>query len=242
MKKFFGALIAMCVMLSIANVVFADNLFNWGQNRNAPAVNATAVKLISADYTATGADQLIKADAISSAITVTLPPVYNTTGLAGKTYVVQKTDTSANAVTVVASVSDIVANTIEGSASRKILITGKMFLSLKQGPDWKVSWETPPVQVDMYTGVVTVATATAAFSGLTAISAATGTFTNLSATTLAATTGTITNISSSGAITGGTLASAGTVSVSSVACWKADGKTLGWVSVLTAATGTATCN
>ena len=71
---------------------------------------ATGIVAKTADYTATANDGTIEVDASGAARTITLPAV---TGLGGRIYVIKKTDSSANAVTVDGNASE----TIDGATT-----------------------------------------------------------------------------------------------------------------------------
>lgn len=64
---------------------------------------ATGIVSKTANYTATANDGTIEVDASGGAVTITLPAV---SGLGGRIYVVKKTDSSGNAVTVDANASE----------------------------------------------------------------------------------------------------------------------------------------
>lgn len=85
----------------------------------------------TANYTLTGDDYVILADVSGGAFTLTLPA---SSGLGGKTYVVKKTDTSANAVTIDGNASE----TIDGSATWVLSILNDYIIIQSDNINWKI--------------------------------------------------------------------------------------------------------
>lgn len=169
MFKKITAFVALALMLMLS-VAFADQTWNLGQNRSY-SPNPSTIRLVSANYTAVKADHMIKVDTTSGAVTITLPDILDTLGGNSAGYIIQNIGTTGYAVTVTASTTDAVANTIEGVASRvlpsAILGTSStMSVSLKTGYDWKVTWETPPVAIDMLNNLTTIGKGMIKFSNV----------------------------------------------------------------------------
>lgn len=151
--------ILVSVVLALMLVVggaFADQTFNVGQDRYY-SPNPSGSRTVTADYTLTAADKgkLINVDTTSGAITITLPDIVDTLLGNQGSYIIKNTGTTGYAVTVTASTADSVTNTIEGVASRALpaSMSGSstiMFVTLRAGYDWKVTWETSPVVIDMF--------------------------------------------------------------------------------------------
>lgn len=153
MKRHIGLWMSMTVLAIIVLVTALTWATGTGFKFNevqTALFTPTHVKNVTASTTLALTDDTINVSALASAITITLPPA--TTDANGKSYTINKTDASFNAVTVVASVLDTEANTIEGVASRKIQITGTMVLKLNTANDWKIVWETNPINTNMYAG------------------------------------------------------------------------------------------
>lgn len=149
MKKFLSY--TMLMLLLVAGVASADSLFNWSQNHLAPQANPTVIKTVTTDYTVLTSDKQINCNTASAAITVTLLPIKSTGNVSP--LVIKNTGTTGRNVTVTASTTDSVTNTIEGQSSRIVPANSIMYISVI-GSDWKVSYETAPLTVDMATGNV----------------------------------------------------------------------------------------
>lgn len=157
MKKFLiTAMLA--VMLTMASSAFAThkNLFNFDQPTDYQP-NPSAVKTVTADYTATVSDHMLLVNA-SAAVTITLPPMSTTQS--GKGYIIKRIDSSTNTITVAASTTDSSTNYIGGAASRRLAVVQDAVLSISygSGKNWDVKWETPPIQADMSTGTISLYT------------------------------------------------------------------------------------
>jgi hypothetical protein len=83
-------------------------------------------------YTATSADAFIPVDATSASATVNLPTAV---GLTGRTYIIQKTDATANTVTVDASGSQ----TIGGSLTATLSMQNQGIIIWSDGANWKLA-------------------------------------------------------------------------------------------------------
>ena len=83
-------------------------------------------------YTATQDDYMLLCDATSAAFTITLPSA--ATVKAGKEYVVKKTDSSANAITVDPDGSE----TIDGAAAYGINVQNDYILIVSDGVNWRI--------------------------------------------------------------------------------------------------------
>lgn len=100
--------------LTTAQVVINESTSNLGDLKLRNLIGtgnlATGIVAKTADYTATANDGTIEVDASGAARTITLPAV---TGLGGRIYIIKKTDSSGNAVTVDANASE----TIDGATT-----------------------------------------------------------------------------------------------------------------------------
>lgn len=150
--KTFRNIVAVVLMagLLVVGAAFADETFNFKQSQYY-SPNPSTVKLVSTTYTVLTTDHMVNGDASSAAFTMTLPPI-KTNGLGGKDYIFKKIDTSRNAITIAASTTDSVTNTIEGQTIRVIPASSGIMVIKAVGYDWKVSWETSPIDVDMTIG------------------------------------------------------------------------------------------
>lgn len=151
MKTFRNIVTAVLIAgLLVVGAAFADETFNFKQGQYY-SPNPSTVKLVSTTYSVLTTDHMVNGDASSAAFTMTLPPI-KTNGLGGKDYIFNKIDTSRNAITIAASTTDSVTNTIEGKTTRIIQASSGLLVIKAIGYDWKVSWETPPIDVDMTIG------------------------------------------------------------------------------------------
>jgi hypothetical protein len=145
------------VMLIVVGMAFADSQFNEGQDRYytpAPSKSRT----VTANTTALVSDHMIDCDTTSGAITVTLPGILSSYGGYAGGYIIRNIGTTGYSVTVAASTTDSVTNTIEGTTARVLAspMTGSysvMQVAIRGGYDWKVLWETPPYYMNMATGI-----------------------------------------------------------------------------------------
>lgn len=87
------------------------------------------VVTVTAAYTATEGDMVIRVDATSAPVTVSLPPAASVKGL---TLFVKKLDASANAVTVDADASE----TIDGATTAATTTQYDVFRLLSNGTSW----------------------------------------------------------------------------------------------------------
>lgn len=147
--RIFTMAIAIVAML-IAPVAFADQTWYMDQSRFYNP-NPASVLNVSTTYSVLTTDNMVTADASSAGFTLTLPPI-KSNGLGGKTYIFKKIDSTRNIITVAASSTDSVANTIEGQSSRVITIQNGYMAVMAVGYNWKVTYETPPFTTDMTTG------------------------------------------------------------------------------------------
>jgi hypothetical protein len=85
----------------------------------------------TANYTATAADYTILTDATAGAITISLP---DASSLSGKTYIIKKTDSSANAVTIDPNGSQ----TIDGAATYTLAAQYKYVTVQAYGGNWLI--------------------------------------------------------------------------------------------------------
>lgn len=85
----------------------------------------------TANYTAVGLDETVLASAAAGAVTITLPTA---AGVTGKVYVVKKTDSSANAVTI-ATTS---AQTIDGTTTKSLGYQYDAYRVQSDGANWVV--------------------------------------------------------------------------------------------------------
>lgn len=92
-------------------------------------VAALATK--TAAYTLTATDSVILASATSAAFTVTLPTA---AGIAGRTYTVKKTDSSANTVTIATTSSQ----TIDGLSTLVLTQQWEYVQVISDGSNWQV--------------------------------------------------------------------------------------------------------
>lgn len=151
MKTFRNIVTAVLIAgLLVVGAAFADETFNFKQSQYY-SPNPSTVKLVSTTYSVLTTDHMVNGDASSAAFTMTLPPI-KSNGLGGKDYIFKKIDTSRNAITIAASTTDSVTNTIEGKTTRIIQASSGLLVIKAVGYDWKVSWETPPIDVDMTIG------------------------------------------------------------------------------------------
>jgi len=141
---------ALLIIAFAAMGVFADESWNYTQSRYY-SPNPDKVTSVSTTYSILTTDQMVKGDASSAAFTMTLPPI-KSNGLGGKVYIINKVDTSLNLITIAASTTDSVANTIEGKTTRVITVPSGYVKLMAVGYDWKVQWESAPFKVDMTTG------------------------------------------------------------------------------------------
>lgn len=102
---------------------FLSKTYNIGQNE---VLFAVATK--TANYTLTTEDDIIKADATSGAITMTLPTAVG----AKKMYCVKKIDSTSNAV----NVATTSAQTIDGSSSIAITVQNTALTFVSDGANW----------------------------------------------------------------------------------------------------------
>jgi hypothetical protein len=103
---------------------------------------STAVSSKTAAYTVTSTDDVILCDATSAAFTVTLPTAV---GITGRTYDIQKTDSSANAVTVDGDGTE----TLRGQTTFKLATRYERIRIISDGANWQIltheypkGWET----------------------------------------------------------------------------------------------------
>lgn len=92
---------------------------------------ATALTSKTADYTATATDATILVDASGAARTITLPAA---SGISGRIYVIKKTDSSGNAVTVDANASE----TIDGATTYALSAQYKFVVIQCDGTNWHI--------------------------------------------------------------------------------------------------------
>lgn len=92
---------------------------------------ATALTSKTADYTATATDTMILVDASGAARTITLPAA---SGISGRIYVIKKTDSSGNAVTVDANASE----TIDGATTYTLSAQYKFVVIQCDGTSWHI--------------------------------------------------------------------------------------------------------
>lgn len=92
---------------------------------------ATALTTKTTTYTATGTDRVILGDATGGAFTVTLPTAV---GVSGREYVVKKTDSGGNAVTVGTTSSQ----TIDGSTTKALATQYKFVTVVSDGANWHI--------------------------------------------------------------------------------------------------------
>jgi len=92
---------------------------------------ATALTSKTADYTATATDATILVDASGAARTITLPAA---SGISGRIYVIKKTDSSGNAVTVDANASE----TIDGATTYTLSAQYKFVVVQCDGANWHI--------------------------------------------------------------------------------------------------------
>jgi flagellar basal body rod protein FlgB len=92
---------------------------------------ATALTSKTADYTATATDTTILVDASGAARTITLPAA---SGISGRIYVIKKTDSSGNAVTVDANASE----TIDGATTYALSAQYKFVVIQCDGTNWHI--------------------------------------------------------------------------------------------------------
>ena len=177
MKTFRPLLVPVMLMALILAPVLAsaDNLFNWGQDRYFKYNPTTSTVVTAATYTIKTTDDLIIVNAASNNINLILPAVKSVMMGNADSYIIRRADTSAYTVTITASTTDSVTNTIEGRASVILpisldpslptgfndipVITGStsyptMSITIRQGYDWKIPWTMSMVQADMSTGNV----------------------------------------------------------------------------------------
>jgi len=88
---------------------------------------ATAIKTVTANYTATESDNTILVNASGGAVTVTLP---SPSGIAGRWYNIKKIDSSVNAVTV--------SGSIEGASSYTLALQYKYVRVQTDGSAWYI--------------------------------------------------------------------------------------------------------
>lgn len=92
---------------------------------------STAVVAKTATYTATISDHTILCNATTGAITINLPAA---SGIAGREYVIKKTDSSANAITIDANASE----TIDGALTYTLSSQNKYVFIQTDGTSWYV--------------------------------------------------------------------------------------------------------
>ena len=92
---------------------------------------ATALASKTADYTATATDTTILVDASGAARTIMLPAA---SGISGRIYVIKKTDSSGNAVTVDANASE----TIDGATTYALSAQYKFVVIQCDGTNWHI--------------------------------------------------------------------------------------------------------
>lgn len=123
----------------VARTDYSDNRFYFGTGDESWFNNVGSLKLggslslknteTTGDYTATTEDNVIKCNASTANITVTLPTVSD-----GLTYNIKKIDSSANIVTILASGGAL----IEGVASIDIETEGDCYTILSDGTNWYI--------------------------------------------------------------------------------------------------------
>ena len=89
------------------------------------------VVAVSADYTATLADEVILVDASSAAVTITLPSPTK-----GHVLIIKKIDSSANTVTV--QVADTTTQTIDGATSQTLSTQWESVTVVSDGTNWYI--------------------------------------------------------------------------------------------------------
>lgn len=226
MKKF--VLFAMIAVL-VAGAAFAGTDFNLTQDQS-QSYNPIHPKRLSAGTTATLNNDAYTFSTLTSAVTLTLPPILGTSGIYGQVYVISK-DTSTWPVNVVASTSDSVANTIEGAASRYLFVpSGQLVIKLNTGTDWKVVWETMPVKMNMATKTTTIYGTTGVLD-----TSGTNTIGTLSATAVNTATMTATGLVTGGSASIWTVGVGGTLTAATVAGTTYTGITQAQVTGLTTA-------
>ncbi|MBS1968997.1 MAG: hypothetical protein JSU04_01750 [Bdellovibrionales bacterium] len=94
-----------------------------------PSSNAKSVRTVTSAATLISTDDVVEADASSGGFTITLPSASIVTG---KEFVVKKSDSSTNQVTIVRAGSD----TIDGSANRKLNIRYEVVRLVSDGTNW----------------------------------------------------------------------------------------------------------
>jgi hypothetical protein len=92
---------------------------------------STALTIKTAAYTATSADHIIIGNATTAAFTVTLPTAI---GIAGRQYIVKKTDATANAITVATTA----AQTIDGASTVTVSIQWQTKTFVSDGTNWLI--------------------------------------------------------------------------------------------------------
>lgn len=96
-----------------------------------PYQTVTSKVVGDSPYTAVDADDVILCNATGGAITVNLPPA---SAIAGKVYLVKKTDASANAVTIDANSAEL----IDGAATYALSTQYAAVIIICDGTGWQV--------------------------------------------------------------------------------------------------------
>lgn len=102
-----------------------------GGNLGGGSLSNISVRTVSSDTTLLGDDWLIRANASSAAITVTLPPASDRPG---RLVAVAKVDDSINAVTIAGSASE----TIAGDATFDLVAESEALSLISNGTEWTV--------------------------------------------------------------------------------------------------------
>ena len=127
--------------------------------------NPSKQKVVASSATLLATDNMIICDSTNGDVNLTLPTMVASSIPTGKQYIIKKL-VAANKCYVTAATTDSVTNTINGAAARYLSSAISSVMSFNaniQTGDWKVFWETNPVQVDMSTGVITIGSTTTAF-------------------------------------------------------------------------------
>ena len=112
--------------------LFENSYFYGWINDLVDFVRASAkVITVTAAYTITNNDFLVRVDCTSAGVTITLPPVAN---VRGKTCIVKKIDSSGNTLTLSGNGSD----KIDGSGTKTTTIQYAIIRVISNGASWDV--------------------------------------------------------------------------------------------------------
>jgi hypothetical protein len=92
---------------------------------------ANTVNLTTTDYTLLGTDNHLRVDASSSPINVTLP---DASAVLGKVYTIKKIDSSANTVTILTSLSQL----IDGNSTESLTVQYESITLISNGSGWDI--------------------------------------------------------------------------------------------------------